>query len=132
MNAAWFALACLRSGAPRFEWSIVPTPGRGLHETAQHISGRNSVRLVYNADQLRTPKGYRGWLEKRPWLDHPAANSSLCSALAADPSHRKSGLPDLRTMVPKPGQARVRWERWTEHVAPLPLSNAFGSCIRHF
>jgi hypothetical protein len=23
-------------------------------------------------------------------------------------------------------------ERWTEHVAPLSLSNAFGSCIRHF
>jgi hypothetical protein len=35
---------------------------------------------------------------------HPAAISSLCSALAADLSHRKSGLPDLRTIVPNPGK----------------------------
>src|SRR5271166_105106 len=48
--------------------------------------------------------------------------SLRCAQLCGRPLPPQVGLARLAHHGAESGQARVRWERWTEHVAPSPLT----------
>src|SRR5271165_2011594 len=77
--------------------------------------------------------GVRGAWKKRPPLNpSPGRHRFAMLSSGSRPLPPQVGFARLAHYGAEPGQARVRWERWTKHVAPLSLSNTFGSCIRHF